>query len=103
MKKEDMEFCRYVNELSEGNVHFIGDLIPKSSDEIFISTANGDNNYEQLGIHKGSLLIFDHQKKHVDGHPSCFINTETKRLKLLCSQTDGFRYMGKLVAVMNLV
>ena len=43
-------------------------------------------------------LIFDAKKEYADGEPSCFIHTETQKIKLLRHAEEGYEHAGKLIA-----
>lgn len=76
-------------------------LLPNTTDEIFLATADGGNHFLDFGIHEGMELIFDAQKEFTDGEPSCFVNKETHKIKLLRHTEEGYEHAGKLIAAIT--
>jgi len=76
-------------------------LLPDGTDEIFLATADGGNHFLDFGIHEGMELIFDAQKGFTDGEPSCFVDKETHKIKLLLHAEEGYEHAGKLIAAIT--
>lgn len=80
---------------------FPASLLPDGTDEIFLATADGGNHFLDFGIHEGMELIFDAKKEFTDGEPSCFVNKETHKTKLLLHAEERYEHAGKLIAAIT--
>ena len=76
-------------------------LLPKGAENIFVAKADNGNHFLDFGIKEGMMLIFDADKDFVDGHPSCFENSKTQKIKLLRHKETGFKHSGKLIAAIS--
>ena len=58
----------------------------------------GNHSVCRIRANEGMELIFDAKKEFADGEPSCFIHTETQKIKLLRHAEEGYEHAGKLIA-----
>lgn len=74
---------------------------PGHPEGLFIATADNSGNFTDYGIREGSILVFDSEMECQESFPCCYMNKQSKKIKILRNARTNYKYIGKLVAVVN--